>query len=215
MQQIAFRLITVFIMCTLATGCEHDGGGGGGGADRSGDFGENDPNVTAATGDSITEGRRVPAGAPYPSRLSGLIGKTVHNFGVSGARASAAVGQVNSAIGRRSGFILIMFGSNDAIKGANPSAVKEQLRAAVQAAKAAKARPILATIPPQTDSHEIFDGLARAISQQVRALASEERVPLVDIEAVFGSGEGLLQADGLHPNDAGTSLIATAFAGVL
>jgi len=47
----------------LTTGCDN-GGGGGGGLASGWDFGNNNPNVYAALGDSITEGTD---GPPYPT----------------------------------------------------------------------------------------------------------------------------------------------------
>jgi lysophospholipase L1-like esterase len=50
------------------------------------------------------------------------------------------------------------------------------------------------------------------IAKQVRALAREENVRLVDLNAAFGSGGKYLNpADGLHLSDAGGDLMARKF----
>ena len=51
-----------------------------------------------------------------------------------------------------------------------------------------------------------------SIAQHVRALAREEGVPLVDLNAAFGDGKKYLNpSDGLHLNNAGGDLVARKF----
>ena len=50
------------------------------------------------------------------------------------------------------------------------------------------------------------------LSDRIRALAASEGARLVDLEKTFGTGEGLILPDGLHPNEAGNQLMAEAFA---
>ena len=51
-----------------------------------------------------------------------------------------------------------------------------------------------------------------ALNDRVRDLARDLGIACVDLEKEFAGGEDLTIGDGLHPNDAGTQIIALAFA---
>ena len=190
----------------FAVACEDDDDGGGSGAIAEG----NNRDLVICIGDSITQGYACD-GAPYPSQLAGKSGKQVVNMGVGGATADAAPSAANRAIAQKPGYICILYGSNDAIHGRDPSVTKENLRAAIGACKAAGVCPIIGTPPPMRDGHSLFNGGAKGVADAIRALASEEGVRCVDLYGAFGDGSGLLVADGLHPNAAGAELIASKF----
>lgn len=191
----------------LFSGCEDSGGGGGD------DVGDNDKDLVICVGDSITQGFRCD-GAPYPSQLAAMTGKTVRNMGITGARASVGASRISSQLGCKPGYVCILYGANDAIKQGGSSApyVKEQIRAIIVACKDNKSIPILGTVTPMVRGHRLFDGGARAINIALRELAKEEGVKLVDLYNEFGEGEAYLGIDGLHPNAAGAELIAKCFA---
>ena len=190
----------------FAAACEDDDGGSGGGNISE----DNNRDLVVCIGDSITQGYACD-GAPYPSQLAGMSGKQVVNKGVGGATASAAPAAAHNAIALKPGYICILYGSNDAIHGRDPSVTKENLRAAIGACKAAGVCPIIGTPPPMRDGHSLFNGGAKGAADAIRALASEEGVRCVDLYGAFGDGEGLLVPDGLHPNAAGAQLIAAKF----
>jgi lysophospholipase L1-like esterase len=64
-------------------------------------------------------------------------------------------------------------------------------------------------------SHSRWNGEVQALNVSIRELASAEGARLVDLEKKFGTGEGLMLGDGLHPNEAGNQLMAEAFADAL
>ncbi len=185
-------------------GCEDSGGGD--------DVGDNNPDLVVCLGDSITAGYRCD-GAPYPTQLAAMSGKTVRNMGVPGARTSAGVSKITSALACKPGYVCILYGANDAIKegGSSANSVKESLRAMITACKENKSIPIIATTPPMIRGHSIFDGGARTINEAIRSLADEEGVRLVDLYPAFEGGEVYIGDDGLHPNAAGAALIAQKF----
>lgn len=176
----------------------------------SNDIGNNDPNVLAAIGDSITAGSENP-GPPYPSRLSGILGKKVLNLGEPGALSSAASGAAGSALGRSPSYLLVMFGTNDVFREIPSSTVASNVGAAVKKAKANRTIPVVGTIPPFTRS-TFQNGLVASINSRLRAMASSEGARVARVNSEFGSGSGLLNEDGFHPNDTGTQVIAFAFA---
>ncbi len=196
---LAIALILLF------TGCEDDGNGS-----VSGDTGDNDKNIAVALGDSITAGQGV---APYPGILAGMSGKQVINAGSGGARADSGPGRASSLLNsHKAAYLFILLGSNDAIHGGDPAAVKGALAATIGVAIDHQAIPIIGTLPQMVRGHESFNGGVKAINQEIRALAGETGTTLVDLEGVIGAD--LLQEDGLHPTQAGQEAIARSIAGV-
>lgn len=193
------------LVAPLFSGCESGGGGG-----SSGDMGDNDPNLVACIGDSLTQGYNC-EGAPYPSRLGAMSGKTVLNFGVGGSTSSYGVSIISSVVGRKPGYVCILYGSNDAISGRDPADTKENLRRMITVCKANKSIPILGTPTKMIGPHALFDGNAATLAVMVRELASEEGVALVDLYKAFGDGTAYLVADGLHLTEAGGDLVAKKF----
>ena len=189
-------------------GCEGDGGGGGD------DVGDNDADLVICVGDSITQGYACD-GAPYPSQLAAMCGKSVRNYGVGGRLAAEGASAIRSQLACKPGYVCILYGANDAITGKDPDSVRESIRAIIVACRNNKSIPIVATTPPMIREHEIYDGAARAINDAIRSAAGEEGARLVNLHGAFGDGEGLLGPDGLHPNAAGAALIAKMFAGAL
>ena len=171
-----------------------------------------DPNVVLCLGDSITEGYRC-SGLPYPSRLAQMSGKSVRNYGKGGKLASYGASIAEDALRRENpGIVCILFGANDAIHQVSPSVTRENLRKIIRLCRKYNAKPIIATPTPQIGSHERFNSGVKAIASQVRSLAREENVTLVDLNSAFGSGTKYLNpADGLHLSDAGGNLMAREF----
>lgn len=194
----------------MMTGCDSGGGGGGGSAD----VGDNDAALVVCVGDSITQGYNCD-GAPYPSQLSAMTGKKCVNMGSNGACSVDGVGKVGSALGKKPGYVCILFGANDAILGHDPSRVGANIRSMISACKSNKTIPIVGTTPPMIKGHVLFNGAAERINDVIRQVAGEEGVTCVDIYGAFGSGEAYLTSDGLHPNAAGAEVIARCFAGAM
>ena len=201
--------IAMFMLAGCLTGCEDSGGDDG---DKGlGDVGSNNPDVYAAVGDSITAGGNR-GGDPYPPRLAAMTGKTVINHGVGGESTGAALNRIGSILANdKPGAMLILLGANDLIQGGSMNDAVANLRSIIQLAKANNTIPVVATLLPMRNVHALWAGGARELSARIRDLASSESARLVDLEAEFGSREGLLLDDGLHPNDAGNQLIALAF----
>ena len=206
-------LSTVLVAVTalallLASGCENSD-------DTAGrDYGDNDPNIIACMGDSLTMGY-MSVGAPYPQRLAALTGKHILNYGVGGVASSYGVSIVSSVVARKPAYVCILYGTNDAIdlefRGAGWT--KENLRHIIAVCRANQSIPILATIPPMTRHRGLFDNNVIQINEAIRALAQEENVCLVDLNKAFGDGLKYLNPeDGLHFSDAGGDLLAKLFA---
>lgn len=196
---------------------DSDGGDGDGqdgdnedGNTGSGDFGDNDPNLMVAIGDSITAGTMI-TGPSYPSRLAGILGKNVKNRAVTGARSSAAGGQAAGALALKPGYLLIMFGTNDVFEEISSDVVAGNIANVIQMARAQKTIPVVATIPPNLKNEFQADFVA-SYNNRIKSVARSGGARLANVNAEFGSGAGLIQEDGYHPNETGTQVIAYAFA---
>ena len=198
----------IFLFCC---GCS-DGDGGLSNSNR----GSNDLNVVVAFGDSITQGSECPC-VPYPARLSGLIGKTVYNTGVGGSKATQNVGRTQNAINKyHPAFMLILYGVNDIIHSYGSASVVGAVAQMVQICKQNNVVPVVATYPVPIGEHWIFSGGTLSLNAGIRAIADAEGIHCVDLEAEFMGDQWtdptLMMPDGLHPNDAGTQIMAMAFA---
>lgn len=217
------RILVGILALTVATGFL-PGCGGGDGPITNDDPGLNDVNVIDAFGDSITQGGECNC-APYPGRVSILTGKVVVNSGIGGSRISSGVSRVQSVINNtRPGFMVILYGVNDVIHGGNMGNVAAGLTQIVQICRQNNVVPILATYPIPILGHSIFAGGTASLNVSIRAIASSEGVKLVDLEYEFADPSAnssfninyadptLMMPDGLHPNDAGTQIIAISVA---
>jgi lysophospholipase L1-like esterase len=181
--------------------------------------GINDLNVVAAFGDSITQGNRC-ACAPYPARMGPMIGKLVPNAAIHGTMATAHVSRTQKIIDQNHpAFMLILYGVNDIIHGRGVTGIIGALDQMVQICKQNNVVPVLATYPVPFGSHRGFANGTIALNENIRLLAQAHSIKCVDLEREFAVDGGfpvadptLMETDGLHPNDAGTQLMALAFA---
>lgn len=205
----------------LLIGC-----GGGDGKLSNPDPGNNDLNLIVAFGDSITKGSECPC-ASYPPRLAALTGKVVHNAAISGSRATENVKRTQQAIDKyHPAYMLILYGVNDVIHGQSNSAIIGALDRMVRICQENHVVPVLATYPMPIGGHRFFAGSTLRLNQGIRDLAGAHNLRCVDLEKEFSSGtdtadpnntrplveHSFYMPDGLHPNDAGTHVMAMAFA---
>jgi lysophospholipase L1-like esterase len=202
---LAARLAGAGLAVIFFASCEQGDGKLGDGFD----FGNNNPDLYLAMGDSITLGG-------YPGVLASKLGKPVINAGVGGAMSEDGASRVSSLLAsHKPGFLLIDYGANDCIHGRDQSATIENLRHMINAARGNQTIPVIATLTPMYGSHGVFDGGAHSLSQRIREMAASEDVPVADMEKAFGDDQTLIQSDGLHPNAAGNEVMAQTFFNVL
>lgn len=202
------KSVVLFVAASVVlAGC-----GGGGGGLKNSDPGNNDVNVVVALGDSITQGSECPC-TPYPARAAGATGLTFVNCGVGGSRAADNVGRAKQAIDKyHPGFMVILYGVNDIIMSRGIGSIVSALGAMVDTCKENHVVPVLMTYPLPITGHEIFQPRTRTLNEQIRSLASSKGVKCVNLESEFDCAPELYMEDGLHPNDAGTGLVALAVA---
>ena len=152
-----------------------------------------------------------------------------HNSGQPGELASAGVNRLRTLLQSSPKIVLIMEGVNDLNARVNnpddpndSSTAAAALRGMVQQAKGVGATVALATLPPQRPGWLLLTGrpaaspsLVDTLNAEIRRIASEESVQLVDVAAAFNGDIGLISGDGLHPTQAGYDLIAQTFFNLL
>ena len=216
---VSFSSGAAFLAAFLLAGC-----GSGDSALQNKNPGINDLNVVVAFGDSITQGSEC-ACVPYPARLSAMIGKIVYNTGIGGSTAVSNVGRTQDAINKyHPAFMFILYGVNDIIHGDGADAASGAVNQMVLICKQNNVVPVLMTYPRPILGHNLFSGKTIALNRNIRAIAQAENVRCIDLEKEFTSGPdplyaewpmtdaALMEPDGLHPNDAGTQIIALACA---
>jgi lysophospholipase L1-like esterase len=188
------------------------------------DVGPNRPDVYLAVGDSITDGDWSSDEAGYRSRLQARLcahfGEAlIVNAGVTGSDSHRGARRIEEALRIQPGYTLILYGTNDWDEETAAFTVTlNSLRRIVRRVKAARSLPLLATVIPTNVGADPRASAARnrwvaALDRNVRRIAREEGATLVDLEAAFLAHPHpeRLYADGLHPNDDGYEVIASAF----
>jgi lysophospholipase L1-like esterase len=191
-------------------GCE---GGGNSHLGDGHDFGPNNPNLYVALGDSITAG----VGLANPSdvysvKLAGMLNKTVINKGFPGFSSGEVLDELNPILDDfKPGYMLILVGVNDLIAGYGEDVAAANIRIMIQSCKDNKTIPVIATLTPVFGEHEIWSSGVDRLNGLIHQLCSDLGVALVDLNSAFGDNPLYIQADGLHPNEAGHALMAVTF----
>jgi lysophospholipase L1-like esterase len=127
---------------------------------------------------------------------------------------------ISLASSRQWDIALFLEGSNDADIAAGDSKALPiaigYLQKMIEAAKGNGMRVLVATIPPMVPpgipARTKGSAVVPTYNDMVRALATTEGVPLVDVYQAFGSDTAtLIGFDGLHPDPAGYQRIADTF----
>ena len=186
----------------IFSGCENDG--------LNHNFGNNDPNLILALGDSITAGYGVSGAEAYPSQLARMTGQNVINAGVNGALSWDAPPRFESYITQYNpGYVLILYGANN-VTYRSTEDTPETLLAIALRAKELRMIPVMATLPTayRDADHATETGL---LNERIRALARSNNIRLADLERDFGDNRALVSSDGLHPTAEGMRIIAISF----
>jgi len=176
------------------------------------DFGSNNPTLYVAFGDSITYGSGEAAADSYPTKLGGMMMRTVINEGYPGAESYVGADLVQDILNAyKPGFLLILFGVNDLIMDRGEDEVIDNLRYICQAAINNKTIPVIATLTPVDGPHHIWASGVDRVNANIRLMAASMNVALVDLDVAFNWDPLYLQEDGLHPNVLGYNLMALTF----
>ncbi|MBL0313608.1 MAG: arylesterase [Holophagaceae bacterium] len=162
-------------------------------------------------GDSLTAGFGLPLENSYPSLIEARLRAErrpwkVVNAGVSGDTTTGGLARLDWIYKQKVEVLVVALGANDGLRGIPVGQTEKNLRAILRRAQKEGSRILLVGIhlPDNFGSQ----AQARFASIYPR-LAAEFRVPLVPflLEGV-AMDPGLNQADGIHPNTAGTRKVA-------
>jgi len=166
----------------------------------------NDYEITSAVtiGDSIGNGFGV--ATPWPTLIQGALSISIDNTSVSGQPTAFGVRVIEDLLHQNDpSHVLILLGTNDAIRGSVDTAVAN-LQAMVNIANRNNVIVVIGTIPP-IPANTIWNQRAAEISNAIRGL---NNVKVAEIRSALGEDESLF-VDGIHPSTPGQQLIADTF----
>ena len=164
-------------------------------------------------GTSLTAGLGLDPEAAYPALLQRLadsahVAIEVVNAGVSGETSAGARRRIGWLLRQHVDALVLESGANDGLRGLDIDSTRANLRAIVGEVKRAQpgARVMLVQMeaPPNLgarytrDFHAMFEEVAR----------SEQIILLPFLLRDVAGRAGLNQADGIHPNEAGSKVVA-------
>jgi acyl-CoA thioesterase-1 len=167
--------------------------------------------VIACFGDSLTAGLGLDPGQSYPDLLQREVDShryryRVVNMGISGDTTQDGLSRLDVVLAEKPAIVILEFGANDGLRGQPVSNMQRNLGEMIEAFQKAGVQVLLAgiTLPPNygVDYIHRFDSA-------YRDLAAKYKVPLIPFLLVNVAGhDNLMQRDGLHPNAAGTRIVA-------
>jgi acyl-CoA thioesterase I len=163
-------------------------------------------------GDSLTEGYGLDDGQSFPDLIAkrykaeGRDNILVINGGVSGSTSASALARLQWYIRAKPNLMVLALGANDGLRGLSVPEMKTNLSKTIEFAQANGVKVVLAgmQIPPNygpaytTNFAQVFPDLAEQYDL--------EFLPFL-LEGVAAKPE-LNQGDGIHPNVAGTKIVA-------
>lgn len=166
-------------------------------------------------GDSLAAGYGVEEQDAFPVRLQAALNARgvdceVLNAGVSGDTSAGGLARLEWVLADRPTHLLVELGGNDALRGLPVEQLKDNLNRIVSAAKARGVQVILAGMLAPPNMGRSYGDAFRQVYLDV---AREQEVPLYPffLDGVILT-DGLMQADGIHPNGRGVEVIAERIA---
>ena len=171
-----------------------------------------------ALGDSLTIGLGLLEQEAYPALLQNKINEAGYQFevvnaGVSGDTSAGGLRRLDWALEGNVKVLIVAFGGNDGLRGLPVAQMKENLSQIIDKARERNIVIILAGMEaPPNFGQEYATGFRQAF----RDVALNKRVLFIPflLNNVAGKPE-LNQADGIHPNQQGTQIVADTVWSVL
>ena len=166
--------------------------------------------VIVAFGDSLTAGLGLPQDETFPVQLEVALKARGHavsvvNAGVSGDTTAAGLARLDWALPDDASAVIIELGANDALQGLPPEATKAALEKIIEKVQA-KGLPIL--LAGMEAPRNMGKDYVEAFAAIYRDLA--ERYDVIFYPFFLDGAalnDGLMQADGIHPNAKGVARI--------
>ena len=169
-----------------------------------------EPIKILAFGTSLTQGYGLPPGTEYPVILQAKlrqagINATVINAGVSGDTSSDGLSRLDWSLADHPDAVILEMGSNDALRGLEPSLTERNLTAILGKLKAAHIPVLLlGMMAPRNYGPEYakaFDPIYPRLAQKFGVLFYPFVLDGVALDPKLN------QADGIHPNPAGVKIV--------
>ena len=156
-------------------------------------------------GDSLSSGYGLAPGHSWVDRLGARLKKRapgwhVVNASISGDTTQNGLQRLQPALDRQHPQgVLIELGGNDAMRGTPPEAIRQNLVTLIRQAKAGGAWVVLLEAPVLPNYGKPY---AEAVAKLYVDVAREEKIVRVPC-FICGVGvvPGMMQADGIHPNE--------------
>lgn len=163
-----------------------------------------------ALGDSLTAGYGLAPSEGFAARLDARLRQAgtaarVVNGGVSGDTTAGGLARLDWLLADKPDLVIVELGANDALRGLDPAETRRNLDAILTRIKQTGARVLLAGMrAPPNLGREYADEFNRIFPD----LAKQHKVPLYPffLDGVVAD-RALNQADGIHPNAKGVSVI--------
>jgi acyl-CoA thioesterase-1 len=164
-----------------------------------------------AFGDSLTAGLGLSAQEAYPALLQERLKKDgydyeVVNSGVSGDTSAGGVRRIDWTLDGDVRVLILELGANDFLRGQPITETKKNLAEIIDRAQSKNVKVLIAgMLAPTSTGREYEDQIRKMFTD----LAQEKKVTLIPffLEGV-GGVESLNQQDGIHPNPAGSKIVA-------
>ena len=237
MEASRFARLAACGLTVVLAACGGGGGGGGPSGIKLEDVNLDGQVVMLCFGDSITRGVgdgaaadvEPPSPAGYPARLEPLLQPdtklplTVIDDGNPGERTSDGLGRLRADLGRiPADYTLLLEGTND-VEDGHANVALANIQHMIDSVFQQGGMPLLGTITPSCCDHknQLPQSAVFFYNDQLRAIAVNNSIPLIDFYAALASGPevpydstlGLIHVpEGLHPTPNGYDLMAAAAA---
>jgi acyl-CoA thioesterase I len=162
-------------------------------------------------GDSLTAGLGLSPQESFPALLQERLKQDgydyeVVNSGVSGDTSAGGVRRIDWALDGDVRFLILELGANDFLRGQPIAETKKNLSQIIDRAQSKNVKVLLAGMLAPTSTGREYEDQIRTLFTD---LAREKGVKLIPflLEGV-GGVESLNQPDGIHPNPAGSKIVA-------
>jgi len=169
--------------------------------------------VVLFLGTSLTAGQGLDPEQAYPALIQKKIdaaglGYRVVNAGLGGDTSADALGRLDWLLRQKVDVLVVETGANDALRGQDPAATRENIRAILARAREHSPPPRLVLVGMEAPRN-LGDDYVRRFRAIYPELARESGAALVPflLEGV-GGVVSLNQADGIHPTAAGHERMA-------
>lgn len=163
-----------------------------------------------AFGDSLTAGYGLAEAETLTTQLGAALTKmgreaVVINGGVSGDTSAGGAARIDWALADQPQVMILALGANDMLRGIDPANTKGNLEAIIAKAKAAEVEIILAGMQAAPNLGEDYKGAFDALYPELARTHDLLFLPFLLQDVAMDPA--LNQADGMHPNGEGVSVM--------